>query len=154
MPKKCQRCTRQATRHITDVLSKAQYEEHHFCEECYKKQLYTTAAGGSAAHAEEPGHKNCEQCGLKFSEFRSTGRFGCPNDYDHFRDELEPLLESIHGVAVHVGKVPLQADTRRREVAELNTLKRNLESAIGREQYEEAAQLRDRIQQMESDRAV
>ena len=69
-------------------------------------------------------------------------------------EELEPLLESIHGVAKHVGKVPLQADTRRREIAELNTLKRNLESAIGREQYEEAAQLRDRIQQMESARAV
>jgi protein arginine kinase activator len=151
MPKKCQRCTRQATLHITEVVSKAQYEEHHFCEECAKKHLYTTP-GGSTGHVEEPGLKNCEHCGLKFSEFRSTGRFGCPHDYDHFNEELEPLLQSIHGISTHVGKAPLQADTRRREVAELNRLKRQLDTAIEQEQYEEAAQLRDRIQQLETAR--
>ncbi len=156
MSKKCQRCTKQATLHITDVLSKSQYEEHHFCEECAKKYLYTTPtnSSGSAAHAEEPGLQHCEECGMKFSEFRSTGRFGCPHDYDQFAEELEALLENIHGVAKHVGKAPLQADTRKRTIAEINTLKRKLESAIGREEYEEAAQLRDRIQKMESARAV
>ena len=84
MPKKCQRCTKQATLHITEVLSKAQYEEHHFCEECAKKHLYSSPASSGTAHAEEPGLKHCEQCGMKFSEFRSTGRFGCPHDYDGF----------------------------------------------------------------------
>jgi protein arginine kinase activator len=154
MPKKCQRCTRQATLHITEVLSKAQYEEHHFCEECAKKHLYTTPGAGSSAHAEEPGLKNCEHCGLKFSEFRSTGRFGCPHDYDHFQEELEPLLQSIHGLAQHVGKAPLQADTRRRELAQLAVLRLQLDRAIESELYEEAAELRDRIQQLESVRVV
>ena len=37
---KCQRCTKQATLHITEVLGEERFEEVHLCEECAKKYLY------------------------------------------------------------------------------------------------------------------
>src|SRR6516162_8300398 len=114
---KCQRCPKQATLHITEVLAEEQFEELHLCEDCAKKFLFEPvkkkvpagagAAGGEAGGgAEDLGGKQCESCGVKFVEFRNTGRLGCPHDYDAFRQELVPLLESIHGDTKHTGKVP------------------------------------------------
>ena len=43
---KCQRCPKQATLHITEVLGDAGFEEVHLCEDCAKKYLYEPAGGG------------------------------------------------------------------------------------------------------------
>ena len=37
---KCQRCPKQATLHITEVLGEDRFEEVHLCEDCAKKYLY------------------------------------------------------------------------------------------------------------------
>ena len=37
---KCQKCTKAATLHITEVVSDDQSEELHLCEECANKYLY------------------------------------------------------------------------------------------------------------------
>ena len=37
---KCQRCPKQATLHITEVLGDDRFEEAHLCEDCAKKYLY------------------------------------------------------------------------------------------------------------------
>ena len=158
MSKRCQRCKQPATLHITEVLPKQQYEEYHFCETCAKKHVNGPGAGSplteALTQAEESGLKQCEHCGLKFVEFRNTGRLGCHRDYDYFREELLPLLESIHGAPSHQGKSPHRADAKRRTAHELAELKRMLESAIREEQYETAADLRDSILQLETDRAT
>src|SRR6266540_4360272 len=110
---KCQRCPKQATLHITEVLGDDRFEEAHLCEECAKKYLYEphsskktpSLKGGEGAIAtDEPdvlGEKQCEACGLKFVEFRNNGRLGCPHDYDAFKADLLPLLESVHGETKH-----------------------------------------------------
>ncbi len=36
---KCQKCTKAATLHITEVLGEDQFEELHLCEECAHKYL-------------------------------------------------------------------------------------------------------------------
>src|SRR5436190_2309093 len=103
---KCQKCTKAATLHITEVLGEEQFEELHLCEECAHKYLYEPQkAGGKSPpvpqgdEGEElaaPG-RECPVCGIKFVEFRNSGRLGCPHDYQEFHDELLPLLENIHG---------------------------------------------------------
>ena len=95
---KCQRCPKQATLHITEVLGEDRFEEVHLCEECAKKYLYEpqekkdAPKGGSAGKwrtmSSPSRHANCPACGLTFLEFRNHGRFGCPNDYDAFKAEL------------------------------------------------------------------
>src|SRR5213083_3008764 len=110
---KCQKCTKAATLHITEVVSEDQFEELHLCEQCANKYLYEPQqkGGGGKAGAEpvaesEEGLFNqheCPRCGMKFAEFRNTGRLGCPDDYQEFREELTPLLENIHGETKHCG---------------------------------------------------
>jgi protein arginine kinase activator len=150
---KCQRCPKPATLHITEVLPKDKFEEYHLCEDCAKKYLYPAPAGKKATTAggesDDPGGKVCEVCGLKFVEFRNTGRLGCSHDYDSFKAELLPLLESIHGEPKHQGKQPHRLPQAKAEQRELAQLRRGLQEAISGEKYEEAARLRDRIRQLE-----
>ena len=157
---KCQRCPKQATLHITEVLPDEGFEELHLCEDCAKKYLYEPAAqqqaakkmGQSAADLDlpdDPGGKHCEACGIKFVEFRNAGRLGCSHDYDSFREELLPLLESIHGDVRHQGKTPRRLPKAKSAQAELAQLRKKLQQAVLEEAYEEAASIRDRIRQLE-----
>lgn len=157
---KCQKCAKPATYHITEVMSEDHYEELHLCEECYQKFFYEPQqAGGAKAPAvpaaEESDDANllnqreCPNCGIKFVEFRNSGRLGCPHDYQEFREELTPLLENIHGEVRHCGKVPRRQPQNKQTQTELIQLRKQLQQAVTKEAYEEAARLRDRIRKLE-----
>jgi len=157
---KCQKCTKAATLHITEVLGEDQWEELHLCEECAHKYLYEPQQKASGAkpggvpageESEEGGALNheCPLCGIKFVEFRNSGRLGCPHDYQEFRAELSPLLENIHGETRHCGKTPRRHPQSKLMESELIQLRKQLHQAVNRENYEEAARLRDRIRKME-----
>ncbi len=156
---KCQKCTKQATLHITEVLSEDQYEELHLCEECAQKYIHEPQQGGGAAgeataveesdEASLLNQRECPICGIKFVEFRNSGRLGCPHDYQEFREELTPLLENIHGETRHCGKVPRRQPQNKQTQTELVQLRKQLHQAVTKEAYEEAARLRDRIRQLE-----
>jgi protein arginine kinase activator len=142
--------------HITDILSESAIEEHHLCEVCAHKFLVEPQSKGSKAEAaavsrEQPTkmEHECDTCGIKFVDFRNTGRLGCPNDYSLFREELLQLLENIHGETRHTGKVPKRLPQSKQAQAELLQLRKQLVQAVQREAYEEAARLRDRIRQLE-----
>lgn len=156
---KCQKCTKQATLHITEVLTEDQYEELHLCEECAQKYIHEPAqAGGhkgpesSVEESDEAtllNQRECPVCGIKFVEFRNSGRLGCPHDYQEFRDELVPLLENIHGETRHCGKTPRRQPQNKQTQSELVQLRKQLLQAVTKEAYEEAARLRDRIRKLE-----
>lgn len=159
---KCQRCTRQATHHITEILGEDSIEQLHLCSSCADSYLKlpiaskpastkAPASEESSAEAEEGPlvAKQCPSCGLRFVDYRNTSRLGCPQDYIEFREELVPLLESIHGEKCHVGKVPSRLEENQRLQAELAKLRKELAKAISAEKYEDAARLRDAIRQME-----
>lgn len=158
---KCQKCPKQATLHITEVLGDDRFEEHHLCEQCAHEYLYepqgkkvkkSAAAAVTADDDEEAAPLNareCPHCGLRFVEFRNTGRLGCPHDYDVFAEELNPLLENIQGDTRHAGKSPRRLPQTRQTQSELTRLRRQLQSAVSQEAYEEAARLRDQIRQLE-----
>ncbi len=48
----------------------------------------------------------CPDCGVRFMEFRTSGRFGCPSDYQVFVQGLLPLLGRSQPATRHVGKSP------------------------------------------------
>lgn len=156
---KCQKCPKQATLHITEVLGDERFEEHHLCEQCAHEYLYEDKGkknGKSPAVTSEDdeeaaplNQRECPYCNIKFVEFRNTGRLGCPHDYDAFAEELNPLLENIHGETRHVGKSPRRLPQTRQNQSELSKLRRQLQTAVSQEAYEEAAKLRDQIRQLE-----
>src|SRR5690242_18666674 len=111
---KCNKCPKVATLHITEIVSEEQVEEHHLCEDCAQKYLYEpntknkALIGQSGEDPDEPGagvlSRECPVCGMKFVDFRNSGRLGCPHDYEAFKEDLTPLLENIHGDTRHCGK--------------------------------------------------
>jgi protein arginine kinase activator len=95
----------------------------------------------------------CPDCGMTLPEFRAKGRFGCPRDYEVFAEHLDPLLERIHDVqpARHEGRLPTgaRADKVHRRLT-LAELRKALDAAVAEENYELAAELRDRISEFET----
>jgi protein arginine kinase activator len=160
MAHKCDKCGRKATLHVTDIED-GQKIERHLCEECAASENVTikalppisqileelvlqSAAGG------ELGELKCELCGINFLEFRQQGVLGCPNDYAAFENVLLPLLDRAHeGGSFHTGKVPANAAEDERRQTELLRLRSQLKDAVAHEKYERAAELRDRIKDLE-----
>jgi len=156
---KCQRCSKQATLHITDILGENRVEEAHLCEDCARKHLADPGSGKKPATgkkpaadsppADPPADGTCPACGMPFVEFRNHGRLGCPHDYDAFKDELLPLLEGVHGGATHAGKSPRRGPRAGAAATELDALRRRLGKLVADEKYEDAARVRDQIRRLE-----
>lgn len=155
---KCQRCNERATLFITEIEEHS-IEEFNLCYKCAQKYLHdseqdgakelTGAASVAGLGEARASTARCPTCGLSFEEFRSTGRLGCPRDYEVFRDELKPLLENVHGSLRHLGKVPRRLPADAQAQSRRIQLRQELQQAIAVEDYERAARLRDEIDQLE-----
>ncbi len=91
----------------------------------------------------------CPDCGMTLREFRSRGRLGCPRDYEVFHAHLDPLLQRIHNAERHVGRLPGLDASQIERMQQIHDLRERLETAIRDEEYEDAARLRDELQQLE-----
>ncbi|MBB6675009.1 UvrB/UvrC motif-containing protein [Cohnella nanjingensis] len=164
----CQECgKRPATLHFTKIVN-GEKAELHICESCAREKgelIPGTPSGFSihnllsglmdfepsgAAGTKAQTHR-CEMCGMTYSQFSKLGRFGCSHCYKHFAERLDPLLKRVHGNTVHVGKVPKRAGGRVKTKREIDRLKREMQGRIEREDFETAAQLRDRIRDLEKE---
>lgn len=93
--------------------------------------------------------RTCPTCGMTESQLRQTGRVGCPDCYQTFADILNPYVRRVHGATQHIGTAPETAQqSKQNPVAALRT---QLKDAIEREEYEQAARLRDEIRRMEGE---
>ena len=93
----------------------------------------------------------CPICGMSWADFKHAGVMGCGHDYDQFAGKLLPLLKRAQeGATQHVGKVPARQKTpdTDRQVTTLR-LRRELQKAVEAENYEQAAQLRDKLRTLE-----
>lgn len=176
LPMKCQKCNKQATFHITEMID-AHPLELHFCQEHAYEYLHQSGAvesiedaaatfgqlnpAASGAEKDKLGLREatdelvtddfqmCPCCHSGFQDFRKSGLFGCPHDYVVFRDRLEPFLFGVHGATEHVGKRPLRAKGTSDAGTTLVHLRNLMQDAIEMEDYERASTLRDRIAEIE-----
>ena len=91
---------------------------------------------------------SCSSCGLSFPEFTQQGRFGCGECYSSFRARLEPIMRKIHGASLHRGRNPEFAkmdEGATLPIREEERLETELNEAIGAEDFEKAAELRDKL---------
>ncbi len=94
--------------------------------------------------------EGCPFCGMQFKDFRELGRLGCPQCYTAFEGYLRGLLRRVHGSTAHVGKVYLPPDPTSSDMEKrLEMLRRKLTRAVGVEDFERAAELRDEIRGLE-----
>ena len=109
-------------------------------------QLSIQNAAAEIATADK---KTCPICGISFADFRKGGRLGCAYDYVAFEKDLLPLLENIHGSLEHCGKVPTNQTGSPERQFRLMQLKHEMKEAVGKEDYETASRLRDKISAVE-----
>ncbi|NLF32843.1 MAG: hypothetical protein GX591_18390 [Planctomycetes bacterium] len=160
MKQKCDKCDRPATVHLTEIVD-GQKTEKHLCEVCASAEGITVQPSipisqlledfvMQSQQAKQLGDLTCDHCGMTFLEFRQHGLLGCSHDYEAFGEALEPLLaRAQEGAVTHVGKVPSRAGGEEVRQNRLLQLRSRLQKAIRAEAYEEAARLRDQIQELE-----
>jgi protein arginine kinase activator len=95
----------------------------------------------------------CSRCGLKYDEFKESGKLGCATCYESFEPDLTVMVRRLHGNLRHTGRGPGEKRAEHAVQIELATLRRQLADAVAKEAYEEAARLRDRIAGLKGDRA-
>ena len=157
----CQRCQQKpATVHVTKIIN-GQKTELYLCQDCAKElepQLSFSIAKflsslldqiSEPSRGESMGGRVCKKCGLTFQQFQKIGRLGCPACYRHLASQLDPLIRRIQGASRHRGKVPRKLENRRRVRLEIERLRDKLQQLIAKEEYEKAADVRDRIRYLE-----
>lgn len=166
----CDRCSeRPASVHLTQIVNNS-VTTVHLCDQCAAgKGVQTNAsvakfplsdflasmgkAGGAGGGGEVTVGDDatlCDFCQGTLRDFRDTGRLGCPNCYAAFGQHLRDLLRRLHGSNQHVGEryegaqsMPEPRDTK------IGTLRNQLQRAVEVENFELAAELRDKIKVIE-----
>ena len=168
----CDQCQeREAVVHLTQIVEE-QVTTQHLCEKCAAERgvesstlLPKTPLGSFlAAMGKSPGPRGtgtraaCPGCGATLQDFREAGRLGCGECYATFGAELRDLLRRLHGSTTHVGEryvapgaEPLPALPNELAVREdpADALRDRLRAAVEAEDFELAAELRDRLRTLE-----
>lgn len=163
----CDKCKqRPATVHITKIVNNEKHEQH-LCEECSKeianfglgidpgfslnKFLANLLTNDPALSNMGIGYdsEKCENCGLTYSQFSQGGKLGCSNCYGVFQEKLNPLLRRIHSSEKHTGKVPERTGGKLKVIKELESLKIEMGILVSKEEFEKAAEVRDKIKDLE-----
>ena len=162
----CQECgKRPSTLHFTKIIG-GEKTEFHLCESCAREKgemipgtqngfsIHNLLSGllhyePAALEGSKPKTERCEECGLTYAQFSKLGRFGCSSCYRHFSERLDPLFRRVHGSTAHIGKVPKRTGSVLQQKRDLEELKKELTEFIQREEFEQAAKIRDRIRELE-----
>ncbi len=167
----CQHCKKnEATTHIKTMIN-GEYAEYRLCPECAHELGYDTMFpdftadfGGllsgflSTALPARSGAARCRTCSSSLNDIKRTGKVGCADCYETFFSELLPTIRNIHGNTEHKGKRPStieytvndeKAEDTARPADKVAELRAELKKAIADENFERAAELRDKIKEME-----
>jgi protein arginine kinase activator len=136
----CERCA--AERGVETTVATPKHPLGEFLHQQLQHQIAVAGTGGDGTR--------CSFCNTTFSDFKTTGRWGCARCYSNFEGPIRDLLRRVHGNHRHVGRSyrpPMSESLERASI--LGELKDRLHRAIESEQFEVAADLRDRIRGME-----
>ena len=156
---KCECChEEEATIHLTQVVD-GNVKKLNLCQDCALESgidlnspisitdvlLGLGVQPSSASPAAAEFDLSCSRCQMTRTEFKKRARLGCMECYDAFMGELTALTKAMHHSGQHVGKIPARQGNEARITAQIAALQKEIETAIANEQYEVAANLRDKI---------
>ncbi len=157
----CEICNKADSQIEISVFVEQDLVQLHICEDCatdcrldFEALEHGTvpdflehvlAMDKSCKGEEIDGELACPECGMTAEEIEVTEQVGCSLCYTIFKDILaEKLPESRHRT-VHVGK-----EVTDQPEESILSLQKKLQAAVEREEYEQAAVLRDRIAELEN----
>lgn len=143
--------------HLTQIIE-GKTKKVDLCEACSKAKGIDDPTGfsladlllglGAAQQMEQAAPQTgmrCPTCGFTHADFKKTGRLGCADCYPAFAEGLEGVLKSMHKGIRHVGKAPRRLQHSRDLEERLKGLQKRLDRAVGDEDFETAATVRDEI---------
>jgi protein arginine kinase activator len=161
----CEHCKKNPATVVVTTVVDDEKTIQHLCRDCavelgidlsdektpIKEAVAVMKQADESLHDEEKHDIACDACGLTYTQFQERYRLGCSLCYESFREQLVPLLRKVHGNDTHTGKKPTMGDapkTVENPEWALEALKRRLYAAVEREEFEEAARLRDQISEL------
>jgi len=158
----CDVCkTNTATVYLTQIVD-GNMKKINLCESCSKDKGVSDPTGFALAdlllglgETQEVDQtipaEHCPVCSFTQADFKKTGRLGCSECYSTFSEALGSLIKAMHKGTKHTGKIPARLFRNIMRSDRLNELRRNLEDAVSKEDYESAASIRDEIRDLESE---
>jgi protein arginine kinase activator len=163
----CDQCgEREVAVRVTHVVD-GEAREVKLCDRCAAERGIQTSASitqtplGGFLHAlwktADPGPAElgasgpCPTCGATFADFRESGRLGCADCYVAFEGQLRILIRRYHGSTHHHGRRHVGPAAGGEQPAEdrARGLREQLRLAVSNENFELAAELRDRLKELE-----
>jgi len=173
----CERCKRkEATVHLTEII-RNEKSEIHLCENCANEiRLNSKSANFTFSIPEvlsfldfDDGEENysndlCKTCGFTYLDYKKKKVLGCSDCYDNLKFVKDSIISCQHNEKRHIGKMPANFNLPKDndmistkidtvlidKIETLSELQNNLQTAIFEERYEDAAEIRDRIQNKEN----
>lgn len=169
---RCMECGEKATHKFTKKVN-GEWREFYYCDEHAQQHSHAKSDMNNMINvmlkmlnkkidvSEEPEEgltekgrelRMCTNCGLDYNKYRRTLILGCSACYDSFRDLLIPELQKYHGSTIHTGRKPGKpSDDTHYKLQALVELRKRMKQSLTREDYAEAARLRDQIKLLESE---
>lgn len=154
---------REAHIHIVEVTPNGK-RERNLCEECADKEGFLENDENlpfsfanflknilpmAFEEAIENAENVCPNCGIDYGDMKHEGKFGCVACFTAFKDKIPDILKIVQGKSEsHIGKSPKSLGKLSPQ-KELGRLKKSLKIAIDSEEYERAAEFRDKIKELE-----
>ena len=159
----CQHCNKnEANMHMKRIIN-GRAAEVHLCSDCARSLGYGEAFSGfglgfghllgellSSGEVGAGSSMRCPACGKSFEEIAEDGKMGCAECYAVFYDRLLPSLNKIHGKTAYMGSKPQNGSVKTKTLT-LQELKVALNEAVERQDFELAATLRDKINEIISE---
>jgi protein arginine kinase len=98
----CEICSENLASYVISTIVNSSLKEFHACEDC------ATGNIESKIHITEKTEQTCPRCHCGYypeNDSNYVPLLGCSECYEHFHDQLTPLLRRIHGNISHKGKL-------------------------------------------------
>jgi len=163
----CQQCEEREAVVLLKKVEGGEVRVLHLCERCAAErgvpegeETAKNPLGAFLAAMGDPGGDpplssgaalaECPDCGATLQDFRRTGRLGCATCWTTFEGPLRGLTRRVHGATRHVGEFYIRPGAEPPDQAsQVRRLREELAAAVSEENFERAAELRDRLRGLE-----
>jgi protein arginine kinase activator len=155
----CQRCMKRAAQFHSYRIINNELIDIHLCSQCIENNehreepnsiddklhsLLDVLLESNTTNGNSKSGQRCEDCGTSLAEIEKTGLAGCPRCYDIFSQVILKGSEKNYVLS------PALKDSGG-GLTFLDRLETRLQKAVEREDFEEAAKIRDKIQNLEEE---
>ena len=95
----------------------------------------------------------CPVCKTSLRDFKATGKLGCPNCYEIFKEEISNIIKRIAPFETHKQETIKTMKTKMQKPSkeeQIKMLREEMKQAVSEERYEDAAKIKKQITKLEN----